>query len=229
MKCVTVASDPNNPGLKQLQRSCDHFGYELIILVDGACEWGRQQIGVYNWAKNNPGVSYVYVDGYDTFFVAPPEELEQKIKDRNCKMIVSGEGVVFPTPFYGDGFDDSGSPWNWINGGCYWTTTDYFVRLVEGSNYMTANGIYSFGKLQGWNDQEWLSVMHLCFRKDIKIDTQCEIVQPLRRTLWGVAPPNPDPDFRIGDSRLINVVTNSKPVIIHGNGGIPMDKIYRLI
>jgi hypothetical protein len=229
MKIVTVASDDNHPGLRQLKRSCDHFGYELIVLHDPSVEWGRQQIGVYHWAKQNPGVSYVYVDGYDTFLLAPPEELEQVIKSYDCKMLVSGEGVIFPSPFWGKGCDDSGSPWNWVNGGCYWSTTDYFVYLIEGSDYMTANGIYSIGKLRGWNDQDWLTLMHLAFRKDVKIDTRCEMVQPLRRTLYGDNTPRHETDFKIEGDRLVNVITNSKPVIIHGNGGIPMGKYYDLI
>lgn len=233
MNIVTVASDPNNPGLQQLQRSCDHFGYNLIILVDSACEWGRQQIGVYNWAKQNPGVSYVYVDGYDTFFVGPPEELKKNIDSYKCKMLVSGEGVIFPNPLWEDGYDDCESPWKYVNGGCYWTTTDYFVKLIEGSSYMTATGIYSFGKLQGYNDQDWLTIMHLALRKDVKIDTQCKMVQPLCRIFFGPQSTDDNPDFTMDykAKRLINNYTGEKPVILHGNGGAVghMKNIYEMI
>lgn len=230
MKIVTVASDPNHPGLKQLQRSCDHFGIELVQLV-GDVSWGHQQGMVYVWAKEHPNEDYMYLDGYDTFVVTDMEEIEKKYHNYDCKMLVSGEGVVFPNAFWGDGYDDSGSIWNYVNGGAYITNTDYFVKVCDGTSYNTTDGIYSMGKLQQFNDQEWLTILALAFRKDVKIDTNCEVFQTLRRTFDTPPPVDENPDFTIDyeNKRLINNHTKTTPSIIHGNGGVPLNKIYELI
>jgi hypothetical protein len=93
--------------------------------------------------------------------------------------------------------------------------------------------MYSFGKLQKWNDQDWLAVMHLCFRKYIKIDTKCEMVQPLCRIFFKAQSTDDNPDFTMDykEKRLINNYTKSKPVILHGNGGAVqlMGNIYGMI
>jgi hypothetical protein len=230
MKVVTVASDANNLGLKQLQRSCEHFDIELVKLI-GDVQWGHQQEMVYQWAKEHPNEEYIYLDGYDTFVITDIKEIENKYRQYNCKMLVSGEGVIFPNLFWGDGYDDSGSIWNYVNGGAYITNTDYFVKLCDGTSYNTVNGIYGFGELRKFNDQEWLTILALAFRRDIKIDTNCEIFQTLRRTFD--APPlvENNPDFTIDyvNKRLINNHTKSTPSIIHGNGGVPLNKIYEFI
>lgn len=231
MEVVMVTTDHQHNGLKQLIRSLDHFGIDHNVITSNSQKedaWARSIELVYHWAKENPNKEFIYVDAWDNFFVAGLGEIKEKIHAYDCKMLLSGEGVVFPTPYLKDGFDDSGSIWNYVNGGGFWTNTDYFVWLIESSNFLTADGIYSFGKLQKWNQQEWLSVMHLIFRKDIKIDTKCEVFQTLRRTFDVAYKPEENPDFTVSD-RLINNHTGGKPCIIHGNGGTDMSSIYKML
>lgn len=234
MEVVAVTNDLEQFGFKQLIRSLKHFniGYEVINPQIGKEQaWARNYEYVYEWCKTQPPeLEFLLTDGWDTFFVSGMDEIEEKYRKHNCKMLVSGEGVVFPSPHLGDGYDDSGSIWNYVNAGGLITTCGYFVHLIDRSCFMTMDGVYSFGKLQKINQQDWLAMMHLMFRKDIKIDTNCEIFQPLRRTFDDPPPMiGNNPDFEIKDKRLVNVVTGSTPIIIHGNGGIPLTEIYKLI
>jgi hypothetical protein len=232
MKVVMVTTDREHNGIKQLIRSLENFNIEYVIIDSIYIKedaWARSIELAYRWAKENPGQEFIYVDAWDNFFLDGIDVIGEKIKAYNCKMLLTGEGIVFPTPYLESGFDDSGSIWNYVNGGGFWTNTDYFVWLIENSNFLTADGIYSFGKLQKWNQQEWLSVMHLMFRKDIKIDTRCDVFQTLRRSFDPPEPLDNHSDFLLENGRVINKHTNSVPSIIHGNGGVNMEPVYKLL
>jgi hypothetical protein len=237
IKVIATTNDVNNTGFRQLIRSMQHFGinYEIINLNDsGHGAWARNYEALYEWCKTqDPNQEFLYTDGFDTFFVAGMDELEPKLRKFNCKMLVSGEGVAFPSPHLGDGYDDCDSPWKYVNAGGFFTTCGYFTHLIESSSFMTMDGVYSFGKLQKINQQDWISMMHLLFRKDIQVDTNCEIFQPLCRIFFGAESTDDNPDFTMDyeKNRLMNNHTKSQPVILHGNGGAVqfMKNIYEMI
>ena len=208
MKVVTVISDTGHPGYLQMLRSAKEHDIEVISL-ERPVRWGLQQQWIYEWAKTmtDPDMLFMYLDGYDTFFLSGAEEIKSKLP--KCDMYLHPEKVCFPDPSIESRYPLHASPWRFVNGGGYITTVGFYRDLYEKQH------------TENINDQTWLSEMFLQKKGAIEIDHMCSIFQPLAPWVDGVVAP-------VGDiKRVFNTVTQSMPVVIHGNGGVNMDWIYR--
>jgi hypothetical protein len=225
VKVITVVSDRNNDGFRQLERSLKYYGYDLDVLLH-PFEFGGQMKHVYHWCKNNWGL-FLYTDGWDTFALGPASELMEKFNRMDCDMLISAEKNCYPLRETASLYPECDSQWRYVNGGGFMGKCETFAEMFEDGTHATV-----FEK----NDQQWLAEQYCRRHKDgrVKLDTGCEIFQTI-----AFEGPNdfgrevseiPEYDNHWKDQvRLVNKHTGSKPIFIHGNGHTPMDKIYKLL
>lgn len=209
IKIITTTSDLTK--CYQLRRSLIHHGYDFHFIEH---KW--EPVGflgkiheTYKYLKALEGYThFLYTDAWDTFAMAGPEELAAKMPDG---LLISAERACYPYPEMAYQYPASAPPWRYVNGGGWCGEISAFLRLYEDQPPTTE-----------MNDQVWLTDQFLKLHREgwIKLDYQCEIFQTL-----GFCP---DTDFFFCD-RVLNTVTQAKPLFIHGNGHTPMDDIYKLL
>lgn len=215
LKVISVISDRDNEGYRQLVRSLNHHKYSHDAIVH-PFSFGGQMPLVYEWAKANWGW-FLYTDGWDTFALGGPDELE----DKNLKwpgMIISAEKNCYPHAEKSVRYPPCETEWKYCNGGGFMADCEYFWKVYEETHQ------------PGQNDQDWLTEVFLARRATL--DTGCQIFQT-------IAFEGPEDFSRVlvsdrsapwGDSiRLKNNKTGSLPIFVHGNAHTPMEKIYRLL
>lgn len=239
MKVITVISSKDNDGFRQLERSLKHFGYELEVL-EHPFEFGGQMKHIYEWCKANWG-TFLYTDGWDTFALAPIEELYRKwakMQDAGCQMLLSAEKNCYPLRETADYYPKEKCRWRYVNGGGMIGTCEAFVKMYEDG---TLDGTHEK------NDQQWLAEQYIRSKGEhpekfprkndvnIWLDTECQIFQT-------IAFEN-DYDFsRVIEQddkynvtgwtdriRVKNNETGSLPIFHHGNAHTRMAKIYQLL
>ena len=91
IKLITTASDPNHPGWLQLKRSLDHFGWDYHLIVHEYTGYNSKIVAFYNYLIETRWQvdRFLYSDSYDTFALAGPEEVENKLSQL--------EGLVYGT------------------------------------------------------------------------------------------------------------------------------------
>lgn len=215
LKIISVISDRDNDGYRQLTRSLNHHKYNHESLVHPFSFGGQMQY-IYEYAKNNWGW-FLYTDGWDTFALGNQDELEKKLSE-GVRMLISAEKNCYPHAEKSVRYPACETEWKYCNGGGFLTYCEYFVKLYEESHDPTSN------------DQDWLTEVFLAGKASL--DTGCQIFQ----TIAFEGPEDfsrvlvPDRGSVWGDSlRLKNNKTGSLPLFMHGNAHTPMTKIYGLL
>lgn len=212
MKVITVSSDRNNEGCKELQRSLKYFGYDFEH-IDASFKFGGQMQHVYNWCKANWGW-FIYTDAWDTFALA---EWDDKFLPE--KMLISAEKNCYPHKEKASRYPGCETEWKYVNGGGFITTCEYFWKLYEESHK------------QDDNDQDWLTEVFLAGKS--QLDTGCNVFQTIAFESDKDFSRRIEPTKHNGqwpdNVRLYNNFTKSMPLFIHGNAKTKMDKIYRLL
>ena len=238
MKVITVVSEDNNAGCLQLKRSLSHFGYELDTLIH-PFQFGGQMKHIYEWCKSNWG-DFLYTDGWDTFALAPVEELItkwEKFKELGCEVLLSAEKNCYPLRETADYYPKEKCRWRYVNGGGMMGTCEGFVRMFEDG---TLDGTHER------NDQQWLAEQYIRSKGEypdkfprknttnIWLDTQCEIFQTIafENDYDFIRMVEPITEYKNGWKdrlRVINNETGSRPIFFHGNAHTPMQKIWNLL
>jgi len=218
IKVVTTASDPNHPGLKQFERSLKFFNVPYHIIIHEWKGFGSKMIETYNYLKRNPDklTHFVYADTYDSFVLGSMYDICDQIKDWDA-ILFQAEKACYPKPELQPKYPTHSSQWKYLNGGGWVAPVDDFLRMVE--NDFPALDV---------NDQAWSTDQFLKYHDTgaIKLDYKCSIFQSIAfehetdfTYLWQ--------NDKYGN--LINLETKSFPIIFHGNGHTPMEKIYALL
>jgi len=213
---VTTATDLTHPGLKQFVRSMKRFKIPYKIIYHTWQGYGGKILETYRYLKENPLklTHFVYADSYDSFFLSGMQNICYRVKNWDAIMF-QAEKACYPHPELADQYPHTMSPWKFLNGGGWVAPVDDFIAMVE-ADMLTDDH---------WNDQLWSTQQYLKHYEDgaITLDTNCDVFQ-------SIAFANDD-DFNYDDEHYIfkNAVTNTEPVIIHGNGHTDMTHIYKLI
>lgn len=229
LKVITVVSDTDNPGHKELIRSLQYFGYEYDVMIK-PFEFGGQMKHIYEWCKSNWGW-FLYTDGWDTFALSDKNEIEAAISQPNfpkdVKCIFSAEKNCYPLRETAAIYPKCGTEWQYVNGGGLLCDCEYFVNMYE-------DGLID--KVHERNDQQWLAEQYIKRHAsgEVALDSQCYIFQTIAfENTWDFGRVSEQiEDYKNGWKdrlRLINKHTNSLPVFIHGNAHTPMAKIWRLL
>ncbi len=209
-KLITTATDLTNHGFLQLKRSLDHFGWDYDVISDNYVAYGSKMLNAYNYAKNTDCTHLFIVDAYDVFILGTTEEALDRITDKDI-ILFNSEKACWPHPDKAGLYSETVSPWKYLNGGCAFVSVPLFVKMFEENPIKDSD-----------NDQVNLTDIFISKKYNFQLDTACDLFQ-------SIAFEN-ELDFGMSiNSKFVNLVNLTYPIIIHGNGGADMSNTYKYL
>lgn len=205
VKLITTAS--NYEKTARLRESLDKQGWPYHIIVHDWKGYGSKIIETYNHLKTSDVTHFFYADSYDSYVLSTMDEALNKLHGED--MIWSSEKACYPHPDKAARYPETYSTWKYLNGGGWFCSKEQFMRMVESNmpSYADVDQVY-------FTD-------YLLNTGKITLDYDCKVFQTIAFT-------DIDAEFEIERGRIYNKQTKQWPVIIHGNGHTPMDRIYEL-
>uniref|UniRef100_A0A3Q4BE91 Procollagen-lysine,2-oxoglutarate 5-dioxygenase 1 n=1 Tax=Mola mola TaxID=94237 RepID=A0A3Q4BE91_MOLML len=212
---VTVATKETD-GFKRFLRSAKHFNY--TVLGRGQ-KWkggdymgapgGGQKVRLLKEALEEKEIQdkiILFIDSYDVVFASGPKELFKKFQQARHKVVFSSESLIWPDRHL----------------------EDKHPHVREGNRFLGSGGFIGYAAnvkemVAEWtgedneSDQLFFTKIYIdpAKRKSINItlDSKCRLFQNLHGSLDEVVL-----KFEDGRSRARNLLYNTLPSIIHGNG-----------
>ena len=208
--------------------SCSRNGIAPVMLG-----WGKKWIGfgsktveIRDYLRRLPNDEVVIsVDPFDVLFLCGLNEIEEKFRHTLAPFLC---GALRLGPFlrwvYGREFNRSGvqvphnpSGYDYLNSGTWISTAGYARWLIDRLEH-------EFGMGPADMDQEILTGIYGSDPSVVEIDWRCEIFHNLLfRNLITRSPDLKDLEFVGG--RIRNLVTGSRPCILHASGNAKMEGI----
>ncbi|XP_037629279.1 procollagen-lysine,2-oxoglutarate 5-dioxygenase 1 isoform X1 [Sebastes umbrosus] len=214
---VTVATKETD-GFKRFMRSAKHFNYTVKVLGLGQ-KWsageymsapgGGQKVRLLQAAleeMKNEDKIILFIDSYDVIFASGPKELLKKFQQTRHKVVFSSESLIWPDRHL----------------------EDKYPHVIEGNRFLGSGGFIGYlpnikEMVADWTGEDSDSDQ-LFFTKifidpvkrksaNITLDSKCRLFQNLHGALDEVML-----KFEDGRVRARNVVYDTLPVVIHGNG-----------
>uniref|UniRef100_A0A672JHV7 Procollagen-lysine,2-oxoglutarate 5-dioxygenase 1 n=1 Tax=Salarias fasciatus TaxID=181472 RepID=A0A672JHV7_SALFA len=214
---VTVATKETD-GFRRFLRSAKHFNYSVKVLGQGL-KWeggdymsapgGGQKVRLLKAALDqmkDEDQIILFIDSYDVIFASDPRELLKKFKQAKHKVVFSSESLIWPDRHL----------------------EDKHPHVREGNRFLGSGGFMGFlpnikEMISNWtgadsdSDQLFFTRIYTdpAKRKSINItlDSKCRLFQNLHGALDEVVL-----KFEDGRVRARNVLYDTLPVIVHGNG-----------
>jgi hypothetical protein len=212
MKVLTLTTDLNHPGFIQFKKFYNHFGYEIEVLNPSVSGFGEQMPYIIEWCKKNRRERVMYVDAWDTIALAPMTEIFEKIP-LDAEFYGGAERGCWPDGNLVGAFPNLELPYKYPCGGTWIANTDWLIEMAE-----------RFPNVEKHNDQHWLQLVFLKSLKegrDVQLDNFGEVFQSLML--------DPVEAFKIENGRVENILHQTQPVIIHGNGKVNMERYYNIL
>ncbi|MBN3281730.1 PLOD2 dioxygenase, partial [Polyodon spathula] len=220
---LTVATQQTD-GFLRFMQTAKYFNYTVKVLGMGE-EWkggdvgksigGGQKVRLLKEAMQNyadhEDLVVMSVDSYDLIFAGGPEELLKKFQQANHKVVFAAEGLVWPDKRLADKYPSIRSGKRFLNSGGIIGYAAHINKIVE-----------QWELHDNDDDQLFYTKVYLDplqrERLNITLDHKSQIFQNLNGAVDEVV-------LKFGTQRVRarNVVYDSLPVVIHGNGNT---KIY---
>ncbi|XP_008293943.1 procollagen-lysine,2-oxoglutarate 5-dioxygenase 1 isoform X1 [Stegastes partitus] len=214
---VTVATKDTD-GFRRFSRSAKHFNYTVKVLGRGQ-KWnggdymsapgGGQKVRLLKAAlekMKKVDQIILFIDSYDVVFASGPKELLKKFQQAKHRVVFSSESLIWPDRHLEDKHPH-------VREGNRFLGSGGFIGYLPNVKEMVANWT---GK-DNESDQLFFTNIYIdpAKRKSINItlDSKCRLFQNLHGALDEVV-------LKFEDSRVRarNVLYDTLPVIIHGNG-----------
>lgn len=220
LKTITMLQQARRTeaGYRQLVRSLEHFGYDYHAIDPRPYRgFGDKMIlpGVYLESIRDEYTHFLFMDGTDTFALAPPEEVIARYRQYNDEdaILMSCEKACWPAPDLADQYPEAKSEWKYVNSGLYIAPINAWLEMWHSNPAQPK-----------CDDQLWYHRRFLSGKYNILLDTKCLSFQSIAfKHAY---------DFQtVNESRIYNVKTGTYPCLIHGNGGpgTPMGWVYELL
>ena len=219
IQIVTVATDKVDGYLRFIE-SCKKYNFPCVTLgLDEKWEGSDLTLGpggghkVVLLQKYINNLKYddsrnriiIFTDSYDVILNSNLKEIINKFKKFNCDIVFSGEVYCWPNNNLENEYPVCDTDFKYLNSGGIIGSIDNFKKILQ----------YDIKKHE--DDQLYYTYTFLKKRSNlsinIKIDYYCEIFQALNGVFYYI-------DILFDESRIINKLIQSKPCLIHGNGGI---------
>lgn len=214
---VTVATKETD-GFRRFLTSAKHFNYTVKVLGRGqkwkggdymAAPGGGQKVRLLKAALEKMKIQdkiILFIDSYDVIFASGPKELLKKFQQARHKVVFSSESLIWPDRHL----------------------EDKHPHVREGNRFLGSGGFIGYlpnikDMVANWtgedNDSDQLFFTKIFIdpakRKSINItlDGKCRLFQNLHGSLDEVVL-----KFEDGRVRARNLLYDTLPVIIHGNG-----------
>jgi len=207
MKVIVSLDNPNHPGWLKLEESLKRHGWDYHTIVKEWKGFGTKIIGLYEYLVNSYDDDFIYLDAYDNYCIAPPDEFNYKHRG-GTGLIISAEKGCYPDSYNRGKFPSVPHEWKYLNSGQIYGRRDVFMSLFEQNPVQFED-----------DDQRWYTDRFLERRSSISLD-YCNIFQSVAFEVEG--------DFTLTYNRLYNNKTHTFPMFIHGNGKTDMTKFYQL-
>jgi len=207
MKIIVSLDNPNHPGWLKLEESLKRHGWEYVTIVKEWKGFGTKIIGLYEHLVNAYDDDFIYLDAYDNYCIAPPDEFNYKHRG-GSGLIISSEKGCYPDSNNRGKFPTVPHEWKYLNSGQIYGRREDFMKLFEQNPVKFED-----------DDQRWYTDRYLERRSSISLD-YCNIFQSVAFEVEG--------DFTLTYNRLYNNKTHTFPMFIHGNGKTDMTKFYQL-
>jgi len=215
---ITVATEENE-ALDRFKESCHQNNIPYKILGLGQ-EWtggpaengvllrpgGAQKINLLKEElRSYPDLGnhiILFTDSYDVLFFDGPQEIVKRFREMESPVVFSAEKTCWPDETLSEKYPITMSEYRFLNSGGFIGYGDHINTII---NKVTVGNDYDdqlyyterfFESLEG--------------DKNIVLDHQQELFQTLGDAVN---------DVEFVDGVLKNTVTNSNPIIVHGNGG----------
>ncbi|XP_035237773.1 procollagen-lysine,2-oxoglutarate 5-dioxygenase 1 isoform X1 [Anguilla anguilla] len=214
---LTVATKETD-GFRRFLRSAQHFNYTIKVLGRGE-KWrggdymsapgGGQKVRLLKSAlkeiKDEKKV-ILFIDSYDVVFASGPKELLKKFKQARHRVVFSAETLIWPDRHLGDKHPH-------VREGKRFLGSGGFIGYVPNLKELVADWA---GK-DNESDQLFYTKMYIDPEKrksiNITLDSKCRLFQNLHGAIDEVVL-----KFEDGRVRARNVMYDTLPVMIHGNG-----------
>jgi len=213
---ITVATDEIDV-FKRFQKSCDIYGIPYKILgLHTKWKGGNMNIGMgggqkinllrdelLNWTTEKlEKTTILFTDSYDVIFTTNQKQIMTKYNKliKKQSILFSAEKYCWPDISLSEKYPKANSSFKYLNSGGFIGNAYEILHLLDINVKDTED------------DQLYYTNKYLNACNKIQIDYNCEIFQ----TLNGFC--NINTDFQIGIYQILNLETNSRPCILHGNG-----------
>lgn len=213
-KIVTVATRPD-PGLDQLVLSLQKHGLDYQVLGQGELwrGFGTKVILLQQYleAIKDEYTHAIFVDAYDVAFLGGIDEIERVYNETaGDRILFSAELNCWPEAMLAGQYPVCESRWRYLNSGSYMGPINSLLAMFKQDPPEFS-----------MDDQLYFTDIYLGDPQGaIILDTGCNLFQTTAFCYGN--------EFDYKDGRLINNHMSTTPVIIHGNGRTPMDKVYEL-
>jgi len=206
MKVIVSLDNPNHPGWLKLEESLKRHGWSYHPIVRDWKGFGTKIIGLYEYLCATDMDEFIYLDAYDNYCIANPEEF--KFKKKDYQMIVSSEKGCYPDTYKMGMFPVVNHEWKYLNSGQIYGNKEHFINVYNSNPPRFED-----------DDQRWYTERFLAMPDKIGLD-YCNIFQSVAFEV--------ESDFTLTYNRLYNNKTHTFPMFIHGNGKTDMSKFYLL-
>tara|TARA_R110000765_G_scaffold62151_3_gene120600 strand:+ start:32651 stop:34078 length:1428 start_codon:yes stop_codon:yes gene_type:complete len=215
---ITVATE-NNRNLDRFRESCHYYNIPYKILGLGQ-EWnggkakdgvllqpgGAQKINLLRKELDSyPDLDnhiILFTDSYDVFFNDDSKSIVKKFREMGSNIVFSAEKVCWPDDNLKDKYPNSLTDYKYLNSGGFIGYGSHIIKLinkVEVSDDYDDQLYYTERYFENLKDEKTIILDH----KQFLFQTLSESID----------------DIKVKDKRVVNMVTNEYPSIIHGNGG----------
>jgi len=216
IKFYTVATKKHD-GLDRLIESAEYYGIDLNVLgldtgwTDGDVArlenpGGGQKINILKkeLEKLNDDDVIFFVDGYDVVFLTGTEEIEEKWKKAECKVLFGAEKVLWPDRSIEEKFPEENESYRFLNSG-------NFMGEVGELKKVTAQELKDSD-----DDQLYYQLKFLSRDFDFKLDYKANIFQCI--AFCADVEGSVQKELLIKNDRIKNLEHGSYPCSFHGNG-----------
>lgn len=213
---VTVITDPNDENFLKLYNSAMIHNISFVPLlsprqIGHGTGFGMKIKLMRDYVQTVPDRDIVmFVDGYDVLITGTDKEIKARFerfrRTHGNKALFSGEYFCWPDEYKKHQYPEvSNTPYKYLNSGTYISTAGALKKLYKVSNVDMDSE--EFAKI---DDQRFYTDLYLQHKDLIVLDTYNTIFNCL---VYGLQ------DIELRNGVWYNKVTNSYPVVFHGNGG----------
>ncbi|XP_073513338.1 procollagen-lysine,2-oxoglutarate 5-dioxygenase 1 [Phyllobates terribilis] len=207
---LTVATEETD-GFRRFQRSAQCFNYKVKVLGHGE-EWhgDGQKVRLLKTAleehADNEDLVILFTESYDTVLASSPAELLKKFKQNKSKVVFSAEAIAYPERRLEPKYPSVREGKRFLGSAAFIGYASYLHKLV--ADWDGADDV---------SDQLFYTKIFLDPVKrekiNITLDHRCRIFQNLHGSEGDVVL-----KFENGRVRARNMVYDTLPVLINGNG-----------
>lgn len=200
---ICTYASPYRRGVGQLETSCKALGVKLHVLglekpYRGFCD---KFLAVQEFIKKLPEQDIVlFLDGYDTLLLAPPEEIVEKFLAIAAPIVVSAERESYPDGSLAVLYPPSPTTFRYVNSGLYIGFVGALRKFFKALSPFQAED----------DDQALMAHFFLDHSGEMVLDTHCQLF--LNTAHLGVD------ELATEGRRVFLRETETQPIAIHGNG-----------